>query len=1527
MDGVILRDEVRAEEARTTESEAEISAMRAENAELRREALALRAEVAVMKDIIDSEKVGAALPPEEAATVTAAIEGVLAPSPPTTPQSSVATNTQGDERAKQLEAMHVAKVAALLAAKMGKSPNEIHEAAEAARERVVRAYAEECSITEGLRARGATQVALSAASKAAIVAMKKEGGSRAAAESAAAAAELAVRAGARQSEALIAGRAAAEMVDDLGSKASAVAGKAALEAVRVAYSVEHSLTASEAVARITDRFADDGEMIEATRHAAAMAANGKPWHAIVEELKRLDLTPQEEPIKPTVTSKFVIAATSEAKRAGFGSTEGLAAAEAVAAKVFELGCSTAEAAIAGKVAARARGNGVSYKGAILAGTAAAAILGELQGSTMSEQLESTPIGHALRLPASIERENTKANMALCMEAADVAGEETAVFYSRGKLRYEALRAGAAAAAMVLKHPEAIGNQDPSLVEAAAAHATRAAHDCGSLEASDVAAEAAVSAIESGMSPLAVEAAAAAAMQYIKAHAHDDDANVQPRGHAASKDTQMAALSAARAAAQGAQDIIRAVDRVATASGTPAEEAEDDVRAAIEAGANVAETTAITVGKTTEEASAALMACRDAEADGGVHLDEHVDSHLDMLVAAAMVAAEQTGAGATISMAARAGKSAAASVANGATLNEAQEAARHTIPEIPGWSLESWLGSLKFDKLVSDAILKRVREAMPAGQSIRAYEQAFVVKLGEHASVETILCLLKETPVLRRIAEAICAQAEDLVRELEEARIAAEETARRRAEEELANAEKLKEREEELRKHKSARRKWTRVNLHRNELKGGSGRMSLAGSVMDAAMASAAKLNEEFVKQGAFTLSYSTDASLYWAGLSRITGAPGDQTQRPLIEAMEEEHCAEADSRELFQVGNYNTITTSEIEWYFVTRPADGLELLEITEWPGTEREIDRKSHREALPDNHFRGAWDHIDRKLLAVGEQPLSVPEFYSLRLYTGPLYKKYNAVLRSGAADNKMLRAFFQELCLGNRYPTTIHVLTAAIIKLGKIVPADKVYRAPGGALPKSFWCKDPQAGMQGGLELAFMSTTTAKDEAMEYARRSSGMVLFEIQQGFVARGASIAWLSQYPDEEEILFPPLTALEVCGTRVEGAVLIVELRPSMKAPESVKSGTRDVEEMARIRSESQRVVQEARMRAEADRQRAADAIAATNRQKFWQQSMAEVRVAASRRLVASAQLKLAEQTHDLMAKDFVSATTEAQKQTLKEQLEEQMRTIAQLRHISEVAEQKAEEAKLRELKALTAKQEAEAKVRVASKKARSMLTEAQFMRGVLRAKAAALLYLQQQQQQQQAEEPPPPTEEEPEETLDEPQPEEASECIDHGEITDEMKPEQIVLRFKDVVGTQETWPIVGVRVEDIKFLTQCLERLSALCATSKKARKAAARSGIFEHIGSCMKRYESEPLLLFRCCEALAAIAKKADTDQIQEESQACMYPLVECVDSLMKPALATIKCVTRNNRENTLKLLRAGGKTDWLDAESNVVVPQEME
>ena len=42
---------------------------------------------------------------------------------------------------------------------------------------------------------------------------------------------------------------------------------------------------------------------------------------------------------------------------------------------------------------------------------------------------------------------------------------------------------------------------------------------------------------------------------------------------------------------------------------------------------------------------------------------------------------------------------------------------------------------------------------------------------------------------------------------------------------------------------------------------------------------------------------------------------------------------------------------------------------------------------------------------------------------------------------------------------------------------------------------------------------------------------------------RGAELTWLSQYPHECEILFAPLTGIEMLGTRVEGAAVVAEMR------------------------------------------------------------------------------------------------------------------------------------------------------------------------------------------------------------------------------------------------------------------------------------------------------------------------------------------------------------------------------------------------
>ena len=60
--------------------------------------------------------------------------------------------------------------------------------------------------------------------------------------------------------------------------------------------------------------------------------------------------------------------------------------------------------------------------------------------------------------------------------------------------------------------------------------------------------------------------------------------------------------------------------------------------------------------------------------------------------------------------------------------------------------------------------------------------------------------------------------------------------------------------------------------------------------------------------------------------------------------------------------------------------------------------------------------------------------------------------------------------------------------------------------------------------------MSTTPNPSVAQEYAigRKSNTGIVFEMQQGMVDRGADISFLSQYPHEKEILFGPLTGVEL---------------------------------------------------------------------------------------------------------------------------------------------------------------------------------------------------------------------------------------------------------------------------------------------------------------------------------------------------------------------------------------------------------------
>eukprot|EP00935_MAST-01C_sp_MAST-1C-sp1_P000490 g490.t1 len=199
------------------------------------------------------------------------------------------------------------------------------------------------------------------------------------------------------------------------------------------------------------------------------------------------------------------------------------------------------------------------------------------------------------------------------------------------------------------------------------------------------------------------------------------------------------------------------------------------------------------------------------------------------------------------------------------------------------------------------------------------------------------------------------------------------------------------------------------------------------------------------------------------------------------------------------------------------------------------------------------------------VHRSKLQLAEVRALRLYTGPMFKWYNDVLR-----HHTMPAFADWICpttqkvvlkkgqcwvkvreerkIPHPFVTTLHVLNSAIVKLQKVQRVDKVYRGvSGGTLPEKFMQEDAM-GVRGGIELAFMSTTRKRQVAVEYAS-SGGMqkpsVVFEIQMGMIDRGAAVQWCSQFPEEEEILFAPLAALEVSGTPAieDGHTIVVPLK------------------------------------------------------------------------------------------------------------------------------------------------------------------------------------------------------------------------------------------------------------------------------------------------------------------------------------------------------------------------------------------------
>jgi len=210
--------------------------------------------------------------------------------------------------------------------------------------------------------------------------------------------------------------------------------------------------------------------------------------------------------------------------------------------------------------------------------------------------------------------------------------------------------------------------------------------------------------------------------------------------------------------------------------------------------------------------------------------------------------------------------------------------------------------------------------------------------------------------------------------------------------------------------------------------------------------------------------------LFAAGIDGIVGPLDVQ----YIRAMYNEHCLNSQSSKQFTAWNagHEIKTTPEREWLFVV----GRDGLDKSSWTF---DVERA---EPVVEEGMMVEGRNAE-KLAALLRSPevershVTVAEVVALRLYTGPMYVKYNAVLRGMAVATAG----------GTIYSSTVHLICSGLHKLSRVskLPKEmKLYRGNGGmALPSSFLEPDA-SGCAGGTEPAIMSATPDRSVALGYS-----------------------------------------------------------------------------------------------------------------------------------------------------------------------------------------------------------------------------------------------------------------------------------------------------------------------------------------------------------------------------------------------------------------------------------------------------------
>jgi hypothetical protein len=275
-----------------------------------------------------------------------------------------------------------------------------------------------------------------------------------------------------------------------------------------------------------------------------------------------------------------------------------------------------------------------------------------------------------------------------------------------------------------------------------------------------------------------------------------------------------------------------------------------------------------------------------------------------------------------------------------------------------------------------------------------------------------------------------------------------------------------------------------------------------------------------------------------------------------------------------QTSNHGGIVTDlKTEWYFVVDPESIAEKLNMPELnsrgicPVTGKPFPKRrpTHLEY-----------YLSHELTNTAN--LTKPEVVGLRLYSGPSYQAINCSLRQVVKDemaqnlrqSKSLQkdppgeALLSSTSVLRHFVVTANAVNSALKKLAALTPPTPGRRLYRGLSQLSFESALlSNESLHGRLaehvgtasakaifvEPGFSSATPRLDVALSYCGETSSTLL-EIETGGVDHGASLSWISQFPDEDEHTIMALSAFEVVAMRTVS-------RAYMRLEASLQANTR----------------------------------------------------------------------------------------------------------------------------------------------------------------------------------------------------------------------------------------------------------------------------------------------------------------------------------------------------------------------------------